>query len=69
MLHVYDNSRTLVGRILDDGNGAGDVAVKEASVWSMTGDSVVNYLALDGGTINFRGGNNHQPVPDGSDQS
>ncbi|CNE92540.1 autotransporter outer membrane beta-barrel domain-containing protein [Yersinia mollaretii] len=50
------NGSTLAGRILDDGNGAGDVAVKEASVWSMTGDSVVNYLALDGGTINFRGG-------------
>lgn len=45
------NGSTLAGRILDDGNGAGDVAVKEASVWSMTGDSVVNYLAWTAGPL------------------
>ena len=45
---TLDNGTTLTGSI------AGDVAVKGGSIWHLDGDSNVNSLTMDNGTVDFR---------------
>ena len=51
---TLDNGTTLTGSIVGDASGAGDVAVKGGSVWHLDGDSNVNSLTMDNGTVDFR---------------
>ncbi len=45
---------SLTGNVAGDSTGAGDMAVKGASVWYLDGDSTVGALTLDNGTVDFR---------------
>lgn len=51
---TLDNGTTLTGSIVGDASGAGDVAVKGGSAWHLDGDSNVNSLTMDNGTVDFR---------------
>lgn len=51
---TLDNGTTLTGNIAGDSTGAGDVAVKGSSVWHLDGDSTVDALTMDNGTVDFR---------------
>ena len=51
---TLDNGTTLTGNIAGDSTGAGDVAVKGSSVWHIDGDSTVDALTMDNGTVDFR---------------
>ncbi|CAD6181297.1 Adhesin/invasin tibA precursor (Glycoprotein tibA) [Escherichia coli] len=50
------NGSTLTGRILDDGTGGGNVSMTGASVWKLSGDSIVGSLNMDGSTVDFHAG-------------
>ncbi|MXF13828.1 autotransporter outer membrane beta-barrel domain-containing protein [Escherichia coli] len=51
---TLDNGTILTGNVAGDNTGAGDMAVKGASVWHLDGDSTVGALTLDNGTVDFR---------------
>ncbi|WP_370608751.1 autotransporter outer membrane beta-barrel domain-containing protein [Citrobacter portucalensis] len=51
---TLDNGSILTGNVAGDSTGAGDMAVKGASVWHLDGDSTVGALTLDNGTVDFR---------------
>ena len=51
---TLDNGTILTGNVAGDSTGAGDMAVKGASVWHLDGDSTVGALTLDNGTVDFR---------------
>ncbi|HBA7815203.1 TPA: autotransporter outer membrane beta-barrel domain-containing protein [Escherichia coli] len=51
---TLDNGSILTGNVAGDNTGAGDMAVKGASVWHLDGDSTVGALTLDNGTVDFR---------------
>lgn len=51
---TLDNGSILTGNVAGDATGAGDMAVKGASVWHLDGDSTVGALTLDNGTVDFR---------------
>ncbi|WP_224978979.1 autotransporter outer membrane beta-barrel domain-containing protein [Enterobacter asburiae] len=51
---TLDNGTTLTGSIVGDASGAGDVAVKGGSTWHLDGDSNINSLTMDNGTVDFR---------------
>ncbi|ELF95389.1 adhesin/invasin TibA autotransporter [Escherichia coli KTE48] len=51
---TLDNGSVLTGNVAGDNTGAGDMAVKGASVWHLDGDSTVGALTLDNGTVDFR---------------
>ncbi|WP_454719148.1 autotransporter outer membrane beta-barrel domain-containing protein [Citrobacter freundii] len=51
---TLDNGTILTGNVAGDSTGAGDMAVKGASVWHLDGDSSVGALTLDNGTVDFR---------------
>lgn len=51
---MLDNGSILTGNVAGDATGAGDMAVKGASVWHLDGDSTVGALTLDNGTVDFR---------------
>ena len=51
---TLDNGSILTGSVEGDNTGAGDMAVKGASVWHLDGDSTVGALTLDNGTVDFR---------------
>ncbi len=51
---TLDNGTILTGSVAGDSTGAGDMAVKGASVWHLDGDSTVGALTLDNGTVDFR---------------
>lgn len=51
---TLDNGIILTGKVVGDSTGAGDMAVKGASVWHLDGDSTVGALTLDNGTVDFR---------------
>jgi outer membrane autotransporter protein len=51
---TLDNGTILTGSVAGDATGAGDMAVKGASVWHLDGDSTVGALTLDNGTVDFR---------------
>ena len=51
---TLDNGSILTGNVVGDNTGAGDMAVKGASVWHLDGDSTVGALTLDNGTVDFR---------------
>lgn len=51
---TLDNGSILTGSIAGDASGAGDVAVKDGSIWHLDGDSNVNSLTMDNGTVDFR---------------
>ena len=51
---TLDNGTILTGNIAGDSTGAGDMAIKGASVWHLDGDSTVGALTLDNGTVDFR---------------
>ncbi|TGB52619.1 autotransporter outer membrane beta-barrel domain-containing protein [Escherichia sp. E5028] len=51
---TLDNGTILTGNFAGDNTGAGDMAVKGASVWHLDGDSTVGALTLDNGTVDFR---------------
>ncbi len=51
---TLDNGTILTGNVAGDSTGAGDMAIKGASVWHLDGDSTVGALTLDNGTVDFR---------------
>ncbi|MBA7794114.1 autotransporter outer membrane beta-barrel domain-containing protein [Citrobacter sp. RHBSTW-01065] len=51
---TLDNGTILTGNVAGDITGAGDMAIKGASVWHLDGDSTVGALTLDNGTVDFR---------------
>ena len=51
---TLDNGTILTGIVAGDSTGAGDMTVKGASVWHLDGDSTVDALTLDNGTVDFR---------------
>ncbi|MGA4522981.1 pertactin-like passenger domain-containing protein, partial [Citrobacter portucalensis] len=51
---TLNNGSILTGNVAGDSSGAGDMAVKGASVWHLDGDSTVGALTLDNGTVDFR---------------
>ena len=51
---TLDHGSILTGNVAGDATGAGDMAVKGASVWHLDGDSTVGALTLDNGTVDFR---------------
>ncbi|ENM1949527.1 autotransporter adhesin/invasin glycoprotein TibA [Citrobacter braakii] len=51
---TLDNGTILTGNVTGDSTGAGDMAIKGASVWHLDGDSTVGALTLDNGTVDFR---------------
>ncbi|EFM2163618.1 autotransporter outer membrane beta-barrel domain-containing protein [Escherichia coli] len=51
---TLDNGTILTGNVAGDNTGAGDMAVKGASVWHLDSDSTVGALTLDNGTVDFR---------------
>lgn len=51
---TLDNGTILTGNVAGDSTGAGDMAIKDASVWHLDGDSTVGALTLDNGTVDFR---------------
>ncbi|ENZ0267717.1 autotransporter outer membrane beta-barrel domain-containing protein, partial [Escherichia coli] len=51
---MLDGGSILTGSVTGVDSGAGDVTVKNDSVWHLNGDSTVGVLTLDNGTVDFR---------------
>ncbi|WP_157943150.1 autotransporter outer membrane beta-barrel domain-containing protein, partial [Escherichia coli] len=61
---ILDNGTILTGNVSGDNTGAGDMAVRGASVWHLRGDSTAGALTLDNGVIDFRSSTIARLAPD-----